>query len=182
MKAQTSLSATVDGKKLLREIRKFKRESLAGAYYAPFNMNSKNYMYIPPETEAWFARLGELLASSTQLAKQKEHQQAVACFGLLFELIDAMEFGEEIVFADEVGSWMIPGNEKRYIAAYLKSLAAIATSEAFAAVAVPLLERDSQQAFTGQVYQSAIRAATKEQRAYLEEEIERARIETRPTV
>jgi hypothetical protein len=180
-KTQTSPSAPVDGKKLLREIKKFQRESLAGAYYAPFNMNSKNYMHIPPETEAWFDRLGELLVSSMQLAKQKEHQQATDCFGLLFELIEAMESGEEIVFADEIGSWMIPGDEKRYIAAYLKSLAATATPEAFAAVAVPLLRRDSHQSFTGQVYPSAIRVATQEQRACLEAEVERQRIQTERT-
>ena len=87
-----------------------------------------------------------------------------------------MEAGEEIVFADEIGSWMIPGDEKRYIAAYLKSLATTATPEAFAAVVLPLLRRDSHQSFTGQVYQSAIRVATKEQRAYLEAEVERQRI------
>lgn len=169
------------GKKLLREIKKFQRESLAGAYYAPFNMNSKNYMYIPPETEAWFDRLGELLAASTQLAKRREHQPATDCFGLLFELIEAMESGEEIVFADEIGSRMIPGDEKRYIAAYLKSLAATVTPEAFAAVAVPLLRRDSHQSFTGQVYQSAVRVVTKEQRTYLEAEIERQKIKTERT-
>ncbi|HET7089344.1 MAG TPA: hypothetical protein VFL17_11900 [Anaerolineae bacterium] len=61
-------------------------------------------MDIPPETEAWFDRLGELLASSTQRAQQEDHQLATACFGLLFELIGAMESGEEIVFADEIGS------------------------------------------------------------------------------
>ena len=177
-KTQTSSSAPVDGKKLLHEIRKFRRESLAGAYYAPFNMNSKNYMHIPPETEAWFDRLGELLAASTQLARQREHHQTCDCFGLLFELIEAMETGEEIVFADEIGSWMIPGDEKRYIAAYLRSLAATATPEAFAAVAVPLLRRDSHQSFTGQVYPSAIRVVTKEQRAYLEAEVERQGIQT----
>jgi len=77
-KAQTSPVAPVDGKKLLRTIKRFRRESSAGAYYAPFNVNSKNYRYIPPETEAWFDRLGELLASSTQLTQQKDHQRATA--------------------------------------------------------------------------------------------------------
>ena len=180
-KAPTSPVAPVDGKKLLRTIRGFRRESLAGAYYASFNMNSKNYMDIPPETEAWFDRLSELLASSTQLTQQKDHQLATACFGLLFELIGAMESGEEIVFADEIGSWMIPGDEKQFISAYLRSLAATATPEAFAVVALPLIRRDSRQSFASEVYQSAVRVATKEQRAYLEAEIGRQKIKTKRT-
>jgi hypothetical protein len=55
-KAPTTTVAPVDGRKLLRAIKKFQRESLAGTYYAPFNMNSKNYMFIPPETEARLCR------------------------------------------------------------------------------------------------------------------------------
>jgi hypothetical protein len=180
-KVPTSPVAPVDGKKLLRTIRRFQRESLAGAYYAPFNMNSKNYMDIPPETEAWFDSLGELFASSTQLTQQKDHQLATACFGLLFELIDAMESGKEIVFADEYGSWTIPGDEKRFTSANLRSLAATATPEAFAAVALPLIRRDSGQSFASEVYQSAVRVATKGQRAFLEAEIDRQRIKTKRT-
>ncbi len=38
---------------------------------------------------------------------------AVQCFKLLHELIDKMEDGDEIVFADEYGTWMITGDEKR---------------------------------------------------------------------
>lgn len=180
-KPQTTSIAPVDGKKLLRAIKKFSRESLAGAYYAPFNMNSKNYMFIPPETEAWFDRLGELLTASTQLTMQKDHSLATACFGVLFELVDAMESGVEIVFADEIGSWMIPGNEKRYVVAYLRSLAATTTPEVFTAVAVPLIRRDSGQNFVGEAYRSAIRVATREQRAHLTTEIDRLSIKTGQT-
>jgi hypothetical protein len=125
--------------------------------------------------------LGELLTDSIQLTKQKDHQLATACFGLLFELIDAMESGKEIVFAEEIGSWMIPGDEKRYVAAYLRSLAATATPEAFAAVALPLIRRDSWQNFVGEAYQSAVRVATQAQAAYLEAEIGRQKIKTKRT-
>jgi hypothetical protein len=180
-KSQTTDIGPVDGKKLLPAIKKFSRESLAGTYYAPFNMNSKNYMFIPPETEAWFDQLGELLTASTRLTQQKDHLPAVACFDVLFELIDDMESGKEIVFAEELGSWMIPGDEKRYIAAYLKSLAVIAPPERFVAVAVPLIRRDSWQSFSSEAYRSAMRAATKEQRALLTAEIDRLNIKTGQT-
>ena len=174
------LLAAVDGKELLRAIRKFRQDSLAGKYYAPFNVNSKNWRHIPAETGIWFDRLGQFLADSIQLTQQGEHPQAVACFGLLYELIAAMEKGQEIVFADELGSWMIPGGEKKAIAAYFKSLAIMAGPEDYAAIAVPLIKRDSRQSFADQVYASAIRAASQAQQAYLTLELERQQVPTGP--
>jgi len=93
-----------------------------------------------------------------------------------------MESGEEIVFADEYGSWMIPGDEKHYVAAYLKSLAATTTPEGFVAVALPLIRRDSGQNFVGEAYRSAIRSTTKAQRELLAAEIDRLNIKTERTV
>ena len=37
---------------------------------------------------------------------------AAECFVLLYDLIKQIEKGEEIVFADELGMWMLPGDEK----------------------------------------------------------------------
>ncbi len=88
-------------------------KSMAGVYYAPFKINSKNWSHIPDETREWFDRLGDLLQASAQLTAQGNHLHAVACFGTLYTLIAAMEDGEEIVFGDEIGSWMIPGDEKQ---------------------------------------------------------------------
>ena len=171
-------SAAVDSARLLRAVKKFERESLTGVYYAPFNMNSKNYHDIPKETARWFERLANLLQASVQLTRQKEHAQAMACFGILYGLIHAMENGEEIVFAEELGSWMIPGDEKKFIAAYLTSLAKVAATEEFVEIAIPLIRRDSHSSFVDQVYRSAWRVATQSQRALLQSEIERLGIRT----
>lgn len=168
----------IDGKKLLKEIQQFHRESLGGAYYAPFDINSKNFMHVPEETEEWFERLGDLLDASAKLTEQGAHSQAVKCFGLLYELIFAMEEGQEIVFADEIGSWMIPGDEKKFIAAYISSLAATATPEEFTAATLPLIRRDSYQSFATQAYSSAIRMANKAQKAHLKAEIQHQKIRT----
>lgn len=170
----------VDGKKLLRKIKQFRLDSLDGKYYAPFNVNSKNWTHVPDETETWFSELGQFLADSMALTKQGDHAGAVACFGLLYELILAMENGEEIVFADELGSWMIPVEGKKAVAAYLKSLAATTLPEQYATVAAPLIKRDSYQNFTDQVYASAIRSANKAQKAQLLAEIEHQQIEAGP--
>jgi hypothetical protein len=170
--------APVEGATLLEEVKRFHDESLAGAYYAPFAINSKNYRHIPDETKVWFRRLGDFLAASCRLTAQGEHQYAASCFRILYSLIDAMELGQEIVFADEIGGWMIPGNEQEFIAAYMTSLAATATPDDFTAAALPLIRRDRTQSFATQAYPSAIRAAAEEQRAHLEAEIRRQQIPT----
>jgi hypothetical protein len=170
--------APVDGEALLDEVEQFRQESYAEVYYAPFDINSKNWMHVPEETKEWFGRLGDLLKASTQLTAQGDHLHAVACFGVLYELIDAMESGKDIVFGDEIGSWMIPGQEKEFIAAYMTSLAAAATPEEFTAAALPLIRRDTWHSFATQAYVSAIRAATEAQRAHLEAEIQRQKIRT----
>ncbi len=172
--------AAGDGKRLLRAIKRFHGDSLAGKYYAPFMWDSKSYMNVPHETEAWFDKMGKFLLDSVQLSQQGQPVEAVACFRVLYELIDALEDGDEIVFAHELGSWMIPVEERKTIAAYLKSLAAIASPEDYAAVALSLLKRDSYHSFADGVYASAIRAANKAQKAHLAAEIERHQVPTKP--
>ena len=170
----------VDREQLHREIHTFHQESVDGAYYAPFEVNSKNFSDISEETEAWFEKLGDFLARSTTLADQGQHQHACACFGLLYALIERMERGEEIIFADEAGSWMIPGDEKAYIRAHIRSLAETATPEAFTEAVVPLLRRDSYESFANKVYTSAMRAANTPQKAQLKDAIARHHIKTKP--
>lgn len=170
--------AQVDGERLLADIRQFATRSREGHYYEPFMMDSNNFMDIPEETAAWFEKMGELLQDSCQLAAQQQYQHAVACFGLLYELIDEMERGDEIVFADEIGSWMIPGDEKQYLTAYMAALAQTATPDAFAEIVIPLARRDSRHSLAGAVYATACRLATAAQRAKLDAEIQRHNIRT----
>ena len=177
--ARTQPPAQVDGKVFLGEVEEFQHKSLAGSYYAPFAINSRNWTHIPEETNEWFEHLGDLLQASAQLTLQGDHLLAVACFGALYELIDAMERGDEIVFGDEIGSWMIPGDEKQYVSAYMTSSAATATPDGFTVAALPLIQRDSWQSFTTQAYASAVRVASESQRTRLETEIQRQKVKTR---
>ena len=103
-----------------------------------------------------------------QLTSQGDHGWAVKCFDVLLDLIGHMEKGEEIVFADEMGSWMIPIDDKDWIAAYMISLAATAEPAEFAAKAIPVISRDSGQSFTGKAYASGRKVANKEQLGELE--------------
>lgn len=171
-------SSSPDGKKLLEEIKKFQRDSLEGVYYAPFDINSKNFMHVPEETEEWFDRLGDLLKESERLVGQEDHEHAVECFGILYRLIGAMESGEDIVFADELGSWLIPCEEKEILAAYMTSLAATKSPEEFTAAVLPFVRRDSYHSFADRVYTSANRVASKEQKSHLRAELKRQNIPT----
>src|SRR5205814_10142347 len=81
--------ANVDGERLRQEIDQFRRDSLAGKYYAPFNVNSKNFMDVPEETEEWCDRFAHFVADVSKLTGQGKHEYAVACFALLYELLEA---------------------------------------------------------------------------------------------
>jgi len=175
-----SKPSPVDGESLLADVKEFHRESRAGVYYEPFDINSKNYMDVPEETNAWFERVGDLLTQSARLSEQGDHVHAVACFRIVYELIDAMEDGEEIVFADEYGTWMITVDQKKMVAAYLKSLAATATPEEYAAGALPLIRRDSFESFSKKTYAAAVRAGNNAQKAHLKAEVQRQGIRTGP--
>ncbi len=169
----------INGKQLLADIQEFHRDSLNGVYYAPFNMNSKNFSHIPEETSEWFEKLDDLLKSSTQLSKQNEPVIAIECFKLLYDLVEHLSKGEEIVFAEEVGMWLLPGDEKVYITAYLTSLATTTTAEQFTEAALPLVWRDSYESFSNKVYATAKRIATAEQIAHLKAEMRHQKIRTR---
>ena len=137
-------TAKVKAAALLEEVEQFRRDSLAGKYYQSFMINSKNWTHIPDKMDEWFDRLGDLLKDTSKLTGQGDHAEAVACFDRLFALIEAMESGDkEIVFGDELGSWVIPVREEVWVAGYLISLAVTTTPDEFVAKAIPLIRRDS---------------------------------------
>jgi hypothetical protein len=171
--------SSIDGKEILTTIEQFYEKSMEGYYYAPFDINSKNFSDIPEETDAWFDEISDYLEDSSRLTDQGEHEMAVQCFKLLYELIDKMEDGDEIIFADEYGTWMITGDEKRFIESYLSSLAALSTPEEYANCAIPLIKRDSYESFHNKVYVSAIKIANEDQKVYLKTEVKKQKIRTR---
>ena len=83
---------------------------------------------------------------------------------------------DEIIFADEYGTWMIPRDEKVFIRAYLRSVSAVSAPEEFAEAAIPLLKRDSHESLHNKVYKTATEVATKEQKKVLESAIKSLKI------
>ena len=169
----------VDGKKLLVTIKQFYQKSISGHYYAPFDINSKNFSQIPEETDAWFEELSDYLEDSAKLADQGDHETAVQCFKLLHELIDKMEDGDEIVFAHEFGTWMITGDEKRFVKSFLSSLSATSTPKEYANGAIPLIKRDSYESFHNKVYATALLIANNDQKDFLKTEVKKQKIRTK---
>jgi hypothetical protein len=177
---QKSRPAKLDGRALLEDVRDFYDDSLAGHYYRPFATNSQNFTHVPDKTDEWCDRIADLLTQAAQLSNQGDHDWAVQCFDLLFDVLGKMEYGEEIVFADEMGSWMIPIRETDWVGPYLTSLAATTRPEEFADKAVPVLRRDSGISFTGEAYKIARAVASQEQLRKLDAEIAVQRVHTPP--
>jgi hypothetical protein len=84
----------------------FERRSRAGEYYAPFEINSKNFRHIPPETDRWFSELDRWVdfACKSALAGKLDLAKPIldGCMHLLDDLGN-----DNIVFAEELGDWML---------------------------------------------------------------------------
>ena len=87
-----------------------------------------------------------------------------------------MEDGHEIVFADEYGTWMITGDEKRFVNCYLTSLSMISSPEEYTVGAIPLIKRDSYESFSKKVYSTAIKIGNKDQKVHLKKEVKKQKI------
>ena len=157
--------------KTLVAIKAFQQSSLAGNYYAPFDINSKNYMDIPEETDAWFAKLDELFIECNKLSEQQDYHAAVEGFEILFDLFEQI-YDDSIVFADELGSWMYPGDEKANYTAYLKAAAAIYSPDDFADKAMAAIIEDSHQSCSLKLYSLVKSIASQEQMALVEERVQ----------
>lgn len=164
----------IDGDLLLKEVGKFNSESQHGVYFAPFDINSKNYMDVPEETQMWFEKLGDLLTESTLLSQQNHHQHAVRCFRILYRLIEDPLLSEQIVFADELGMWMLPIKEEPCIEAFLRSAAAVFKPQEYVEVALQMIGYDRGSSYNA--YKKAIHLANEAQKTLLEEEIIRQKI------
>jgi hypothetical protein len=115
----------IDAARLLRQVRHFHSDSIAGVYYAPFMINSKNFMDHPAETRDWCDRFDRFARKAIGLTAMGQHKEAAECHRLLHDLMKRVDDGEEIIFASEVGSWMIPIAKREWLAAYRTSREAV---------------------------------------------------------
>jgi len=164
---------------LLEEIETFYERSMKGRYYAPFMINSKNFMDVPEETDEWFDEISMYLDSVSDLVKAKNYELGVKCFKILFELIDKMEDGGEIVFAKELGDWMIHAKSD-YTENYIIALADTVSVEEYVDALIPIIKNDSYFSFSQQVYKKVKNHSSTEQLRAINAEIKRQSIRTNP--
>ena len=164
-----TLNKNIKPTELYSKVLEFYEKSLRGDYYAPFDINSKNFMDIPDETDEWFSELSYYLDETSKLVDKEEFKIANQCFDKLYDLIDEMGKGE-IVFADEYGTWMIIP-KRDYNNAYIISLSQTENEDIFAEKVLPLLKRDSY-SLRSKIYSKIRKAANSKQLRKVQREIE----------
>ncbi len=170
LKLQNSIvNKSIKPKELYSKIFEFHKKSNDGAYYAPFDINSKNFMHIPNETDEWFSELSYYLDETSKLVEKKEYGIANKCFEKLYESIEEMENGE-VVFADEYGTWMI-STRLDYDNFYIFSLSQTEDENNFLEKVAPLLRRDSYESFSNKIYSKIRKTANSKQFGKVQEEI-----------
>ena len=112
----------------------------------------------------------------TKLSSQGEYQIAFEAFDLLYELTDAVDSGEEIIFADEAGMWMFTGDEKTYYTAYLKAAASVLSDDDFVEKAMMVIRKDSYQSCFLGLYPVVQSLATPEQMLLIDSEVKRKKL------
>ena len=129
--------------KLLARVRSFERTSLAGDYYDPFDVNSKNYMNKSSGTIAWIAECNRLLDLCVVQAQAADAAEARQSFDIIFGLLDEIDTCSKdiIFFADEAGAWQVDVDWEKVLPSWFKVLSATAKPEEYARRVVDLLNR-----------------------------------------
>ena len=93
---------------LIDRVKAFHKASLKEEYYEYFDVNSKNYMEKSRGTQVWISDCNRLLNALVAERKKHDAHEIVFAFNLIFELLEHIDHGEDIVFfADEGGSWQV---------------------------------------------------------------------------
>jgi hypothetical protein len=128
---------------LLARVRSFERTSLAGEYYDPFDVNSKNCMDKSSGTIGWIAECNRLLDLCVVQAQTGDAAEARQSFDIIFGLLDEIDACRDdiIFFADEAGAWQVGVDWERLLPSWFKVLSATAKPDEYAKRVVDLLNR-----------------------------------------
>jgi hypothetical protein len=141
--ARSLLAAADRPGKLLARVRCFQRTSLAGDYYDPFDVNSKNCMNESSGTIAWIAECNRLLDLCVVQAQTGDAAEARQSFDIIFGLLDEIDACRDdiIFFADEAGAWQVGVDWEKLLPSWFKVLSATAKPDEYAKRVVDLLNR-----------------------------------------
>jgi hypothetical protein len=128
---------------LIEDVRRFAKASLAGDYYASFDVNSRNCTEQSAGTSAWIATFHRLLDRCVADAKRGDPAKVRQAMDTLFGLLDRIdECRDDIIFfADEAGSWQVGVDWARVLPAWFKVLSVTAGPEDYAKRIKDLLSR-----------------------------------------
>lgn len=120
--------------RLLDEVTRFHRASLAGEYYEDFEVNGRNSERKSAGTLAWIATHGRLLDRCLKEASKGNPAEVRDAMDLLFALLDRIDEGREdiVFFADEAGAWQVGVDWPRVLPAWFKVMAATVEPAAYA--------------------------------------------------
>ncbi len=155
---------------LLRAIREFHRESMAGRYYQSFNVNSRNCMEKSRGTEIFIAEHSRLVDACLRAERAGDLDTTAEGLELLIGLMREIDRCERdiVFFADEAGSWQVGVLWDRVLPAWFRSLSPEMDAHEWAETVVDALND-----FAGHQMSELLAAArdsgTPEQRAALAE-------------
>lgn len=155
---------------MLRTIREFHRDSLAGRYYQAFAVNSRNYREKSRGTETFIAEHARLVEACLRAEQAGDLATASEGLGLLIDLMREIDrFERDIVFfADEAGSWQVGVLWDRVLPAWFRSLSPTSEPHDWAETVVDALD-DFGGYETNKILQAALEIAAPQQREALAE-------------
>jgi hypothetical protein len=153
--------------KIYRHVKTFYNDSKAKKYYDSLSINSKCNSDVPEKTQIWFQMLADLFKKTIELNLHNEHQLAVECFDMLYYLQENMS--EEIVFADELGSWMIPIKQSEAIPKYIESISKVCKPEKYKERIKLVMNIDAHDYQKSKIFNKALEVGNREQKKCIEE-------------
>jgi hypothetical protein len=120
--------------RLLADVKRFEKASLAGEYYESFSVNSKNYTQQSAGTSAWITEYRRLLDRCVINAKECNPAEVREAMDILFGLLDHIDecLDDVIFFADEGGSWQVGVDWEKVLPVWFKVLSATAEPKEYA--------------------------------------------------
>jgi hypothetical protein len=155
---------------VLRAIREFHHESMAGRYYQSFNVNSRNCTEKSRGTETFIAEHSRPVEACLRAERAGDLETAAEGLELLIGLMREIDRCERdiVFFADEAGSWQVGVLWDRVLPAWLRSLSPGTDAHEWAETAVDALN-DFAGYQMADILVAARDAGTPEQRAALAE-------------
>jgi hypothetical protein len=121
----------------------FARASLAGGYYDPFDVDSRNFNQRSAGTLSWTAECRRLFERCARADSSAAPTEVRGAFDILFGLLDRVDecLDDVVFFADEGGSWQVGVDWEVVLPAWFTVLAAAAEPEEFARHVVERVRR-----------------------------------------